>query len=83
MPVPQGQAMARIVMLGDTREHLPLDPQFLEWVLATEVLAPTSVVVEWIEENPFAHDDPAFAPVGNYMFTAMDEFVELQARAAA
>lgn len=75
--------MARIVMLGDTREHLPLDPQFLEWVLATEVLAPTSVVVEWIEENPFAHDDPAFAPVGNYMFTAMDEFVELQARAAA
>ena len=81
VPVPEGQALARVVMLGDSREHLELDPQFLEWVESAKVLAPTSVVIEWVDHNPFAHSDAALAPVGNYMFTAVDECVELQSRA--
>ncbi len=83
LPVPGGKALARVVMLGDSRANLLLDPQFQEWVNAADVLAPCSVVVEWIGRNPFEHSDPAFAPVGNYMFTVIDESVELQARAEA
>ena len=81
VPVPSGQALGCIVMLGDTRDHLDIDPQFLSWVASTDVLRSTAIVVRWIGENPFAHDDPALAPVGNYMFMDVDEWVELQSRA--
>lgn len=76
VPIPGGTAKARVVMLGDTYEHLNIDPRFLAWVKADKVLRESSVVVEWIGSNPFAHDDPKYAPVGNYMFTAIDEWVE-------
>jgi hypothetical protein len=62
-------------MLGDTYDHLDIDKQFLTWVCREKILEPASVVVEWIERNPLAHSDPAYAPVGNYMFTALDECV--------
>jgi len=62
-------------MLGDTYEHLDIDQQFLKWVKAERVLEPSSVVIEWIEDNPLEHNDPQYAPVGNYMFTPIDEWV--------
>lgn len=65
--------VARIVMLGDSYEHLDLDPDFVGWVRSDSVLRPDSVVVEWVGDNPFAHDDPSCAPVGNYMFTPINE----------
>jgi hypothetical protein len=74
-PVPAGTAKARVVMLGDTYEHLDIDPNFVAWVKKDKVLQPSSIVVEWIDSNPFAHDDPRYAPVGNYMFSALDERV--------
>jgi hypothetical protein len=73
VPVPAGKAKARVVMLGDTYEHLDIDPAFLRWVESDKVLASTSVVVEWLGANPFAHDDPKHAPVGNYMFSPVDQ----------
>jgi hypothetical protein len=73
--VPAGTAPARIVMLGDTYEHLEIDPQFLSWVKRDRVLEAGHVVLEWIEENPFAHEDPKCAPVGNYMFSPLDSAV--------
>ena len=75
VPIPEGSAKARVVMLGDTYEHLDIDLQFVKWVKADRVLEPSSVVIEWIEENPFEHNDPQYAPVGNYMFSALDEWV--------
>jgi len=75
VPVPEGMAKGRVVMLGDTYEHLDIDQQFLKWVKAEKVLKPASIIIEWIENNPFAHNDPNYAPVGNYMFTALNEFV--------
>ena len=75
VPVPEGSAKARVVMLGDTYEHLDIDLKFVKWVKADRVLEPSSVVIEWIEENPFEHNDPQYAPVGNYMFSALDEWV--------
>jgi hypothetical protein len=69
-------AKARIVMLGDTREHLDIDKKFLDWVESDKaLLEPSYVVVEWIDQNPLAHNDPKYAPVGNYMFTELDECV--------
>jgi hypothetical protein len=62
-------------MLGDTYEHLDIDPQFLSWVKRDRVLEAAEVVLEWIERNPFAHDDPKYAPVGNYMFSPLDSAV--------
>ena len=75
VPVPGGIARARVVMLGETYEHLNVEPGFLDWVNSERVLRNDSVVIEWTGENPFAHDDPKYAPVGNYMFTALDEDV--------
>ncbi len=75
VPVPNGTAKARVVMLGDTYEHLDINTRFLSWVKADKVLKEASVVIEWVGTNPFAHDDPRYAPAGNYMFSAIDEWV--------
>ena len=64
LPIPSGAAKARVVMLGDTYEHLDIDRRFVEWVERDRVLEPASVVVEWLGANPFAHEDPRYAPSG-------------------
>lgn len=75
VPVPSGTETGRVVMLGDTYAHLAIDPGFVAWVVKNRVLEPTSIVIEWIEGNPFAHDDLRYAPVDAYMFTPVDQFV--------
>lgn len=75
VPVPEGTGRGRVVMIGDTYAHLDIDPQFLAWVVKDKILEPHSVVIEWAEENPIAHKDPRYAPVGRYMFTPVDGFV--------
>ncbi|MBW0150166.1 MAG: hypothetical protein KXJ53_03065 [Phenylobacterium sp.] len=75
VPVPSGAETGRVVMLGDTYAHLDIDPEFIAWVVRDRVLEPSSIVIEWVKENPFAHDDPRYASAGRYMFTAVDEFV--------
>ena len=76
LPIPGGTAKARVVMLGDSYEHLDIDEQFVAWVQRDRVLERSSVVVEWLDRNPFAHTDPRYAPVGNYMFSPVDEHFE-------
>jgi hypothetical protein len=75
VPVPSGQAKARVVMLGDTYEHLDIDPAFLGWVKSEGKLDVSSVVVEWLGATPFAHNDPKYAPVGNYLFSLADKYL--------
>ena len=79
IPIPSGVAKARVVMLGDTYEHLDIDAQFLSWVKTEKILKDTAVVIEWIGDNPFAHSDPQYAPVGNYMFSPVDEWLKRDA----
>jgi hypothetical protein len=74
--IPDGTARARVVMLGDTYQHLDIDEEFLTWIKRDKVLEPSCVVVEWLDMNPFAHNDPQYAPVGNYMFSPADEHLE-------
>ena len=76
---PQRFAKARVVMLGDTYEHLDIDERFFAWVKGDKVLEPSSVVVEWLSANPFSHNDPRYAPVGNYMFSPADEWLRRDA----
>jgi hypothetical protein len=79
LPVPSGTAKARVVMLGETYEHLEIDPGFVSWVKKDRVLDTGSVVVEWIGNNPFVNSDPKYAPVGNFMFSPVDEFLRRDA----
>ena len=67
-----GDSKARVVMLGETRQHIITDGHFLEWVETEKLLDRSQVIVEWIERNPYAHDNPQYAPVGNYLFTGLD-----------
>jgi hypothetical protein len=76
---PDKYEKARVVMLGDTYEHLDIDDRFVSWVKEERNLEETSVVVEWLGANPFAHDDPRYAPVGNYMFSPADEWLRRDA----
>jgi hypothetical protein len=76
VPVPGGTANARIVMLGQTYEHLNISEDFLAWVKTEKILQEGAVVIEWVGPNPFAHNDQRYAPVGNYMFTALDACIK-------
>jgi hypothetical protein len=76
VPVPTGTAKARVVMLGETYEHLNIDEQFLAWVKRDKVLEKSSVVIEWLDANPLARDDPQYAPIGNYMFSPVDQWLK-------
>ena len=71
IPMPNGDVRARVVMLGDSREHLDLEEGFLEWIELEELLDPSHIVIEWVDPNPLAHNDPQYAPVGNHMFTSL------------
>jgi hypothetical protein len=72
-------AKARVVMLGDSREHLGIDEEFIKWADSERLLSPTNAIIEWIGQNPLAHDDPKYAPVGDYMFTELDDCVRCDA----
>jgi hypothetical protein len=72
IPMPGGSAKARVVMLGDSGAHLEMETEFIEWVQSEKLLDSKQAVVEWIDQNPLAHSDPRYAPVGNYMFTGLD-----------
>jgi len=75
VPIPSGTAKGRVVMIGDTYEHLDVDASFLSWVRSERILKETAIVVEWLGDNPFANHDPQYASVGNYMFSPVDESI--------
>lgn len=83
IPTPVGDREARVVILGETEEHLDVDHDFVDWVLRDKIMAKTSIFLEWTGANPFAHSDPGLAPVGNYMSTTVDEHVRFHSRATA
>lgn len=68
-----GPEIARVVMLGSTYEHSQLEESFRLWVHEERILNEDSIVLEWVNRNPLAHNNPNFAPVGNYLFTGISE----------
>ncbi|MCA9233760.1 MAG: hypothetical protein KDA57_24190, partial [Planctomycetales bacterium] len=80
IPVPNGSARMKVVMLGDTQQHSELQSTFLKWVTTERKLEDDEVVLEWIDKNPFEHKDPNVAPVGKYMFSGADQYLVLVER---
>ena len=72
--------LAKVIMIGETKEHLELDKNFLSWVNKESLLDLDSIIVTWVNNNPLAHNDPNYAPVGNEMFTGIDEDMKLVRR---
>lgn len=64
---PNREALARVVAIGTEQAVSDIDQSFYSWAKAEVIITPETVVIEWIEANPLAHDDPKHAPVGNYM----------------
>jgi hypothetical protein len=50
-----------------------IDPQFVNWVKAASILARIQIVIEFVDKHPFEHNDPKLAPVGDYLFTPVDQ----------
>jgi hypothetical protein len=74
--MPDGPEIAKVVMLGENYEHLDIDKTFTDWVHGDRILGAESIVIEWIDHNPLEHNDPKYAPVGNYMFTGISSGVK-------
>lgn len=79
--IPEGTEIARVVMLGESYERLELEETFISWVIKDQILEKDSIVVEWINNNPLAHNNLEFAPVGKYMFTGISFDIKLLQRA--
>ena len=79
--MPEGLVLARVVMLGENYQHLELEQSFKEWVLKEQILETNSIVIEWVGKNPLEHNNPEYAPVGNYMFTGISTDIKLMERA--
>ncbi len=73
LPLHDGSHEAKIVILGDTFEHLDLEYSFVNWVRDDEVIDDHSIGVRILGPNPLEHNDPNFAPVGDIIFTSLDE----------
>jgi hypothetical protein len=64
---PDRESLARVVAIGSDLVIDDIDQAFYIWAKNEAIIDKDTVVVEWIGSNPLAHDDPAYAPVGNYM----------------
>jgi hypothetical protein len=64
---PQTESLAWVVAIGMDQASQGIDQDFYMWAKAKRIIDKDTVVVEWIGANPLAHDDPKYAPVGNYM----------------
>jgi len=64
---PQNESLARVVAIGTDQAIQGIDRHFYSWAKGERIIDKDTVVVEWIGANPLAHDDPKYAPVGNYM----------------
>jgi hypothetical protein len=66
-------AKARVVMLGDTYEHLNLDALYVDWLRRDRVLEPSAIVIEWLDRNPYALHAKGATQVDNFLITEPDE----------
>src|SRR4030043_1443641 len=64
---PNQEALARVVAIGLDLVIDEIDPAFYSWAKSEGIIDKDTVVVEWVGANPLSHDDPNYAPVGNYM----------------
>lgn len=64
---PGQEALARVVAIGLDLAIDEIDQDFYSWAKSEGIIKKDTVVIEWLETNPFEHDNPKYVPVGNYM----------------
>ena len=64
---PGQESLARIVAIGTDLVIDEIDQGFYSWAKSESIIDENTVTVEWVDANPLAHNDPNYAPVGNYM----------------
>jgi len=64
---PNLDSLARVVAVGTDLVIDEIDMGFCSWAKSEGIINKESVVIEWLESNPLEHNDPKYAPVGNYM----------------
>ena len=64
---PQKESLARVIAIGTNQAIQGLDPSVYSGAKGAGIIDQDTVVVEWVEANPLAHNDPRYAPVGTYM----------------
>jgi hypothetical protein len=64
---PEQESLARVVAIGLDLAEQNIDRKFYDWAKAEGIISNESVIIEWRDENPLAHNDPDYSPVGNYM----------------
>jgi len=64
---PGKEALAKVVAIGTDLAIYEIDQDFYSWAKSEGIIGKETVVIEWLEKNPFEHNDSKFAPVGNYM----------------
>jgi hypothetical protein len=70
-----GVRTARVVLLGDTAEYAGVDDKTAKWAIESKYVGKGEIMAEWTEGNPFAHIDPAYAPVGNTISTCLCDVI--------
>ena len=66
-----GDHAGRVIMMGDTGECDGVDARTAKWALESGHVGKQSIMLEWVEPNPLAHDDPKYAPVSNTLSTRL------------
>jgi len=70
-----GLHAAKVVMLGDSGDYAGIDDETAKWAIESQHVGQNEIMAEWVEGNPFAHDDPAYAPAGNTISTCLCDVV--------
>ena len=63
--------VGRVIMIGDTGEYDGVDARTAKWALESGHVGKQNILLEWVEPNPLAHDDPKYAPVSNTLSTSL------------
>ena len=63
----ENEALARVVAIGTDLVTAGIDSAFYSWAKEESIIDANTVVIEWIDDNPLSHNDPQYAPVGDYM----------------
>lgn len=64
---PGQEALARVVAIGLDLVIDKIDQAFYSWAKSEAIINKDTVVVEWVDTNPLSHNNPNYAPIGNYM----------------
>ena len=64
-----GAHRAKVVLIGDSGEHRGIEDKTATWAMNCGHVKSDDLMAEFIDGNPFAHNDPRYAPVANTITT--------------